>query len=106
MHDLEDAVSDMHSLGRWGKAGPFPQRMHLTTGTAIRVQEESLREDVGMIKVFGNELFLAALEVTLLHLPNSYNARSTLLELIHFSIHHSRVFFFLLLIKGFQFLIA
>lgn len=81
--------------GHWGKAGSFPQWMHLTTATVIRVQEESLREDVGMIKVFGNELFLTALEVTLLHLPNSYNARSTLLELIHFfSIHHSQVFFF------------
>lgn len=57
-------------------------------------QEESLREDVGMTKVLGNELFLAALEVTLLQLPNSYNARSALLELIHFSIHHSQVFFF------------
>lgn len=105
MHDLEDAVSDMHSIGPLGesRAGSLmnaPNHSHCDQS-----QEESLREDVGMIKVLGNELFLAALEVTLLQLPNSYNARSALLELIHFSIHHSQVFFFLL-IKGFQFLIA
>lgn len=105
MHDLEDAVSDMHSIGPLGesRAGSLmnaPNHRHCDQS-----QEESLREDVGMIKVLGNELFLAALEVTLLQLPNSYNAQSALLELIHFSIHHSQVFFFLL-IKGFQFLIA
>lgn len=75
MHNPEVHL-DMHSLLPLGESrvvysvnASKPQQKKPTT--KISVQEESLQEDVGMIKVFGNKLFLAALEVTLLQLPNS-----------------------------------
>lgn len=100
MTSLEGVVSDMHLLVPLGESGAaYSMNASSKQGqkkwaAKVRVQEELPQEDVGLIKVFGNELFLTALEVALLQLPNSYNAQSALLELIHFSIHHSWVFFF------------